>query len=361
MGGVMDFEARARERLSGMAWDYYDSGAMDERTLRRNQTAYDELELQPKVLRDVSSRSKETTVLGRALSSPLFVAPAAFQRLAHDEGEQATARAASRSGVGMVLSTLTTVSPERVAGERTDYPQWFQLYVHRDRGLTRELVARVEELGFEALCVTVDAPLLGRRERDEANAFALPEHMNLEAFAGLQRERVESSGQGSGLFAYFLQQIDPALNWDSLEWLASISNLPIIPKGIMHPEDAVRAADFGASAVIVSNHGGRQLDTTVPTIEALPGIVDALRDQQVEVLVDGGIRRGTDILKALARGAQAVLIARPVLWGLACDGADGVFRVLELFKDELDLAMALSGCARLSDIDESLIYPSKGR
>jgi len=355
MGGVFDYEQVARERISKMAWDYYDSGALDEITLRRNRTAYEQIQMLPRMLRGVARRSAEAKVLGRAVKAPLFVAPMAFQRLAHDEGEKATAEAAARLGLGMVLSTLSTVDAHTVAQAAGESPKWFQLYVHRDRGLTRELIARAEDAGFEALCVTVDAPLLGRRERDESNAFALPEGMDLAVLAGLSGERVAAAGEGSGLFSYFLEQIDPSLDWDDLAWLSSVSSLPIIPKGILHPEDARLAADMGAPALVVSNHGGRQLDTAVATIEALPGVTAAVANRNVEVLVDGGIRRGSDIVKALARGAQGVLIGRPVLWGLAAGGSEGVRRVLEILTGELDLAMALSGVQSIGDINKSLL------
>lgn len=332
-----------------MAWDYYDSGALDEITLRANRDAWDAIRLAPRILRDVAKRSTETSVLGRRWGAPLMVAPMAFQKLGHAEGEAATARGARDAGVGITLSTLSTVPLETVATEAGDAPRWFQLYVHRDRELTRHLVDRAVAGGYEALCVTVDAPLLGRRERDEANAFSLPAGMELENLKGLgDTARVESESK-SGLFAYFLQQIDPGLAWNDIDWLASVAKIPVVLKGVLNPHDVAIARDHGAAAVVVSNHGGRQFDTAVDTVTALRRIVDR-GPGGIELLVDGGIRRGSDVLKALALGAKAVLVGRPVLWGLAVDGAAGVSAVLNILIDELDLAMALCGTSTIDEI-----------
>ena len=338
-----------------MAWDYYDSGALDEITLRANRDAWDAVRLSPRILRDVGSRSTETSVLGRRWAAPLMVAPMAFQKLGHAEGEAGTARGARDAGVGITLSTLSTVPLETVAEEAGDMPHWFQLYVHRDRELTRALVERAAAAGYQALCVTVDAPLLGRRERDEANAFSLPAGMELENLKGLgDTARVESESE-SGLFAYFLQQIDPGLSWADIDWLASVSRIPVVLKGVLNPRDVILARDHGAAAVIVSNHGGRQFDTAVDTAGALRRIVEEAGADQTELLVDGGIRRGSDILKALALGAKAVMIGRPVLWGLAVNGADGVSAVLKILIDELDLAMALCGISAIDQIGSSAL------
>ena len=350
MKNVLAFERPAKERMSPMAWDYYDSGALDEITLRANRDAWDAIRLAPRILRDVAKRSTETSVLGRRWGAPLMVAPMAFQKLGHAEGEAATARGARDAGVGITLSTLSTVPLETVATEAGDAPRWFQLYVHRDRELTRHLVDRAVAGGYEALCVTVDAPLLGRRERDEANAFSLPAGMELENLKGLgDTSRVEAESK-SGLFAYFLQQIDPGLAWNDIDWLASVAKIPVVLKGVLNPHDVAIARDHGAAAVIVSNHGGRQFDTAVDTVTALRRIVDR-GPGGIELLVDGGIRRGSDVLKALALGAKAVLVGRPVLWGLAVDGAAGVSAVLNILIDELDLAMALCGTSTIDEID----------
>jgi 4-hydroxymandelate oxidase len=243
---------------------------------------------------------------------------------------------------------------EEVASVRKQTPQWFQLYVHRDRGLTRALVERAYAAGFQALCLTVDTPLVGRRERDTRNQFTLPPEMELANLSTLSDLEIPDRTGESGLFAYFAEQIDPGLTWADLAWLESISPLPVVVKGILRGDDAIRAVEHGAKAMIVSNHGGRQLDGAIASIDALAEVVAAVGNK-VDVLVDGGIRRGTDILKALALGAKAVLVGRPVLWGLAIGGEAGVQHAIELLRDELDLAMALSGCAMLHDIDTSLV------
>jgi 4-hydroxymandelate oxidase len=346
-----EYEALAPQHLSKMALDYFASGAGDEVTLRQNRAAWEACKLRPRVLMDVSARNLSTTVLGQVIRLPVLVAPMAFQCLAHPEGEVATARAAAEMGTIVVLSTLSTKSLEAVATAQKEPLRWFQLYVHRDRGLTRALVERAQLAGYQALCPTVDALMLGRRERDARNAFALPVGMALANLAG--REMPQEAGE-SGLFAYFARQLDAGLTWQDLDWLRSITSLPIVVKGVLRADDAVRAVEHGAAAVIVSNHGGRQLDGAIATMEALPEVVAAVAGK-AEVLVDGGIRRGTDVLKALALGARAVLLGRPVLWGLAVGGEAGARHVLELLREELDLAMALSGAATVADVDASLV------
>ncbi len=351
---LFEYEKLANQHLSQMALDYYASGAWDEITLRDNRAAFERYKLRPRMLVDVSQRDLSTTILGQSLQLPILIAPMAFQCLAHPEGEIATAKAAAKLGTAMVLSTLATKSIEDVASAGNQTPQWFQLYVHRDRALTRTLVERAYAAGFQALCLTVDAPLLGKRERDTRNQFVLPQGMELANLATLTDLEISYKPGESGLFAYFLEQLNPALTWKDLEWLQSLSPLPLVVKGILRGDDALRAVEHGAKAVIVSNHGGRQLDGAIATIDALSEVVAAVGDT-AEVLVDGGIRRGTDVLKALALGAKAVLLGRPVLWGLAVGGEAGVQHVLELLRDELDLAIALSGCAKLQDIDPSLV------
>jgi 4-hydroxymandelate oxidase len=351
---LFEYERLANQHLSQMALDYYASGAWDEITLRDNRAAFERYKLRPRMLVDVSQRDLSTQILGQSLELPILIAPMAFQCLAHPEGEIATAKAAAKMGTAMVLSTLATKSIEEVASVGNQTPQWFQLYVHRDRALTRTLVERAYAAGFQALCLTVDAPLLGKRERDTRNQFVLPSGMELANLATLTDLEISYKPGESGLFAYFLEQLNPALMWKDLEWLQSLSPLPLVVKGILRGDDALRAVEHGAKAVIVSNHGGRQLDGAIATIDALSEVVAAVGDK-AEVLVDGGIRRGTDVLKALALGAKAVLLGRPVLWGLAVGGEAGVQHVLELLRDELDLAIALSGCAKLQDIDPSLV------
>jgi 4-hydroxymandelate oxidase len=350
---LFGYEQLAKEHLSQMAFDYYSSGAWDEVTLRDNLAAFTRVKLRPKMLVDVSKINLTTQVLGESLQLPLLIAPMAFQCLADPEGEIATALAAEIAGVGMVLSTLATKSLEEVATVAKGL-QWFQLYIHKDQGLTQALVQRAYTAGYKAICLTVDAPMLGKRERDQRNEFTLPPGLhpaNLTNISGLD---IPQAPGESGLLTYFAQQINPAVTWKDLEWLQSLSPLPLVVKGILRADDAVRAVEYGAQAIVVSNHGGRQLDGAIASLDALPDIIAAV-DGKAEVLLDGGIRRGTDILKALAYGAKAVLIGRPVLWGLAVAGKIGVSHIISLLQDELNLAMALSGCASLGDIDSSLV------
>ncbi len=350
---LFGYEQLAKEHLSQMAFDYYSSGAWDEVTLRDNLAAFTRVKLRPKMLVDVSEINLTTQVLGESLQLPLLIAPMAFQCLAHPEGEIATALAAETAGAGMVLSTLATKSLEEVA-KVANALQWFQLYIHKDQGLTQALVERAYKAGYKAICLTVDAPMLGKRERDQRNEFTLPPGLhpaNLTNISGLDIPQVQGE---SGLLTYFAQQINPAVTWKDLQWLQSLSPLPLVVKGILRADDAIRAVECGAQAIVVSNHGGRQLDGAIASLDALPEIIAAV-DGKAEVLLDGGIRRGTDILKALAFGAKAVLIGRPVLWGLAVGGQTGVSHIISLLQDELKLAMALSGCATLADIDSSLV------
>lgn len=355
---VFDYESLAAEHLSQIALDYYNSGAWDEVTLRDNRAAFERLKIRPRMLIDVSKRNLTTEVLGQSLQMPLLIAPMAFQCFAHPDGEIATARAAASAGIGMVLSTLATKSIEDVAAatdsETSTSPQWFQLYVHRDRGLTRALVERAYAAGYKALCLTVDAPVLGRRERDKRNQFTLPPGMGLANLASLSGLGIPNEAGESGLFTYSVQQLDPAVTWRDLEWLQSLCPLPLVLKGILRGDDAEKAVECGAKVIVVSNHGGRQLDGAIASIDALAEVVEAV-DGRAEVLVDGGIRRGVDILKALALGAKAVMLGRPVLWALAAAGEAGVSHVIKLLREELDVAMALSGCATLQDIDSSLL------
>jgi 4-hydroxymandelate oxidase len=350
---LAELEAAAKGRLSRLAWDYYSSGADDELTLGKNRTAFSRLELFYRVLVDVSTRDLATTALGQDLSMPVIVAPTAFHRLADPEGELATARAASAAGTVMILSTLSNTAVEDVVAAASG-PVWFQLYVYRDREITTELVRRVERAGCSALVLTVDAPVLGKRERDVRNRFHLPDGLRIENMLPAGLDDMPEGPRDSGLAAYFGSLIDPALTWDDIEWLRSVTSLPIVIKGIVRADDAVRAADCGAAAIVVSNHGGRQLDTAPAAIDALPPIAEAVAGR-AEIFVDGGVRRGTDVIKALALGARAVLLGRPILWGLAVDGQDGVSAVLELFRSEVDRAMALCGCPTVEDITFDLL------
>ncbi len=349
---LFDFEKLAESRVGRAAWDYYASGAGDEITLRDNHAAYDRIRLRYRVLRDVSQRDLSATVLDQRVSMPVLIAPTAFHGLACPDGELATARAAGAAGTIMMLSTLSNTALEDVA-QAAAGPLWFQLYIYKDRGATADLVERAGAAGFGAIVLTVDAPVLGKRERDIRNRFALPPDLAVQNLAPAGMGAIPPS-QGSGLAAYFASLLDASISWKDLEWLRSATRLPVLVKGIVRGDDAQRAVELGASAVIVSNHGGRQLDTAPPTINVLAEIVQAV-DGRAEVLIDGGIRRGTDVVKALALGARAVLLGRPILWGLAVDGQAGVCRVLDLMRAELDSAMALCGCASLADITPDLV------
>src|SRR5215207_4012113 len=307
-----EYETAARELLPPMVIDFVAGGSGDEVTLRGNRVAFDRWRLLPRVLRGLRDVSTATSVLGQEIALPVLIAPSSLHRLCHDEGERATARAAKAAGTIYTLSTPASIALEEVAPEAGSW--WFQLYVFQDRELTRDLVARAASAGASALAVTVDMPTLGRREADERNRFALPPGVTMPHIQ-LPAPRLPTEAGASAEWTTTVPALEPALTWDDLDWLASLSPLPVIPKGILHPDDALRAVDHGARAVIVSNHGGRQLDSAVASLDALPAVVEAVAGRG-EVLVDGGVRRGTDVLKALALGARAVLIGRPIHWGL---------------------------------------------
>ncbi len=331
---VHEYEEAARARLGPGAYAYFAGGAGDEHTLRENSAAYRRWELRPRVLVDVSEVSTATTVLGAEVSMPLLVAPTAFQRLADPEGEVATARAAAAVGTVMCASTLSGVSPAELAAAAPGAPQWFQLYWSRDHGFTGELVDAVVEAGFRALVLTVDLPVAGRRERDIREAFALPDDLPIPNLPFELRR--------TDFHTALHESVDPSLTWQNLEWLRARCPLPLVIKGVMTAEDALLAAGHGAAGVVVSNHGGRQLDGVPATLDVLPEVADAVGDR-IEVLMDGGVRRGIDVIKALALGAQAVLAGRPVIWGLAADGEAGATRVLELLQAEIELGLTLLG------------------
>lgn len=350
-------------------FDYYRGGAADELTLKRNCQAFAEISIWPRMLVDISKRDMSLSLAGQAIDMPILIAPTAFQALAHNQGELATAAAAKKLNTIMTLSTLSNHDIEEVA--KAGNHLWYQLYVYKDRAITKDLVARAEANNYKALVVTVDSPVLGRRERDIRNQFTLPPGLraaNLEKFAlgNIKKNQNDNNKQDSDLASYIASLYDTSLTWKDLEWIISLTKLPVLVKGVLRGDDAIKAVAAGAKGIIVSNHGGRQLDTTISTIEALPGITAALEKgnssnsyREVEVLLDGGIRRGTDILKALAMGAKAVMIGRPVLWGLALSGQSGVEAVLNLLKSEFDLAMALSGCGNLAAITSDLISREK--
>ncbi|KAG0256819.1 Hydroxyacid oxidase 1 [Mortierella polycephala] len=403
---IADLEHNAHTTMALNALDYYRSGANDMQTLRDNQEAYNRLRLRPRILRDVSKVDTQTTLLGHTVASPICISPTAMQRLANDDGEKATARAAAKAKKCMILSSWSTTSAEDTIAAGKEIPvnhdtpglplYWFQLYVYKDRVATEQLIRRVEKAGYKALVITVDTPFLGRRLADVRNVFKLPKHMSMANFETkdskvtmatiLDRENPDegaaeellqgvddaknpsseakraAAGNGtkvvrqeSSLAAYVVSQIDPTLNWKDIEWVRSISKLPVVVKGVLTAEDAKLAADAGVEGIMVSNHGGRQLDGVLATIDALPEVLDAVKGRNVEVYIDGGVRKGTDVLKALALGAKAVFLGRPILWGLAHDGENGVTLALDLVQKEFELAMALAGCCKLSDITRDYV------
>jgi 4-hydroxymandelate oxidase len=350
-------EARARERLDPMLFDYIAGGSGDEWTLRENREAWSRVQLLPRMLRGVGTRDQRTTVLGTPVSFPVLVPPMGFHGLCHNDAEIATARATSAAGTIFVSSTVSNRSLEAIA-EACGGPRWFQLYVYRDRAITRDLVQRAVAAGYSALCLTVDTPLAGQRERDRRNRLRMPAHLGFDNFPAAHAARHKSGSEGeSALARYIADMWDANLTWKDVDWLRSISPLPVVIKGVLAPDDAVLAIEHGAAALIVSNHGGRQLDGAPASVTVLPSIVDAVAGR-IEVLLDGGVRRGTDVLKALALGARAVLVGRPVLWGLTLDGEAGVAAVLEHLRGEIDLAMALAGCATLNEVTRNLVLTS---
>ncbi len=337
---VFEYEALAQAKMNPAFWDFYQGGSDDEVTLRANRTAFERIRLRPRVLVDVSAGAlnTRTTVLGTPVSMPILVAPTALHSMAHPEGECATAQGAGTANTLMIASTTATRSIEEIA-QAASGPLWFQLYVYPSFQVAEKLVRRAEAAGYRAIVLTVDLPYLGNREKDRRNNVTIPP----EPFYEANFVDVEEKGQPW-----------VPLTWESLSWLRSITSLPVLVKGILTAEDAVLAVEHGVAGIIVSNHGGRQLDTALASIDALPEIVEAVTGR-CEVYIDGGIRRGTDILKALALGARAVLVGRPILWGLAANGAQGVFQVLEILRKELELSMALAGRPTLDSIDRTLL------
>jgi 4-hydroxymandelate oxidase len=351
---VADYARAARNELPIDHFDYYEGGALDEITLRENTVGWERLKLYYRVLAGVGNRELTTIVLGQPISMPIVVAPTAFHKLACEGGEIATARAAKTAGTLFILSSLSTTAMESVFAQAAS-PRWFQLYLYQDREITSALVQRAENAGAEAIVLTVDAPGLGTRERDVRNNFRLPANLSVENLTPLGKGKFPAVS-GSGLAAYVRDNFKSDLGFDDLDWLCSSTRLPVVVKGVCRGQDARRAVEHGAKAVVVSNHGGRQLDTAPPTCEVLPHIVDAAGDL-AEIYVDGGIRRGSDVLKAIALGARAVLIGRPILWGLCVAGEEGAGKILEILRRELDEAMLLCGCTKLSDIGRWLFAP----
>jgi 4-hydroxymandelate oxidase len=351
---VGDYARAARAKLPKDVCDYYEGGALDEITLRENVAGWERLQLHYHVLAGVGPRELRTTVLGQPISMPIAIAPTSFHKLACPEGEVAAAKAAKAAGTLFILSSLSNTAMESVFAQAAS-PRWFQLYIYKDREITRALVQRAEAAGAEAIVLTVDAPGLGTRERDARNRFKLPQGLCIENLSPLGKGKMPEV-KGSGLAAYVRDNFKSDLSFNDLDWLRGCTRLPVVVKGVCRSDDARRIADHGAKAIVVSNHGGRQLDTAPATCEVLPLVVDTVGDS-CEVYVDSGIRRGSDALKAIALGARAVLIGRPILWGLCVNGQEGAAHILEILSRELDEAMLLSGCTKLSDIDASLLRP----
>lgn len=349
VASLTDYEPLARERLSDSAWAYLSGGAGDEWTLRENVAALARRPLRPHVLSDLSAGSTRIDLFGLSLASPILVAPVAFQKLFHPDGELATVLAAGALDTAMVVSTQATLSIEEIAAH-AQAPLWFQLYLQHDRAFTEALVRRAERAGYRALVVTVDAPVNGARNREQRAGFALPPGIEAVNLAGLRP--LPPGPPGTLLFGTALTAAAPG--WSDIAWLRGLTDLPLLLKGVLHPADARRAIEAGASGIIVSNHGGRSLDGVAATIDLLEPVVEAVAGA-VPVLFDGGIRRGVDIIRALALGASAVLVGRPCMFGLAAAGAVGVAHVLRILRGELELAMALTGSATCAAIDRDVL------
>ncbi|HEY1937897.1 MAG TPA: alpha-hydroxy acid oxidase [Candidatus Angelobacter sp.] len=348
---VTKFEPLARRRLSKMAYDYVRSGGGDEISMRENRAGFERLQLAPNILRDVSQLDTRVNLFGGELESPILLAPVAYHCLYHREGEVATARGASAAGSAFVISSFTTTAIDEIV-RNTQRPIWFQLYVQRDRAFTKDMVQRAVASGCRAVCLTVDTPVLGCRYSQLS--FGLPKGMECVHLRGLGKSgavpefKIERGRVFDPLF-------DPSFNWSDLEWLRSVAGVPVILKGVLTPQDGKRAVEHGAGGVIVSNHGGRNLDTVPASIDALPRVVEAVAGR-IPVMLDSGIRRGTDVLVALALGANAVFIGRPYVYGLAAGGAKGVERVITILRDELERAMALTGRRSIAEIDASVLW-----
>lgn len=355
---LIEYEDAAQKRLSKMAYDYVAEGAGDEITLRRNRECLSAIRLKPSVLMDVSRLDTHLELFGQKLDFPILLAPAAFQKLFNPDGEIATARGAAAAGATLVVSTVATTSIEDI-GKSTRGPLWFQLYVQRDRGFTRELVQRAEAAGCRALCITVDSPVPGLRNREMRDEFHMPPGLSPENLKGMKSEATrQSDGSNAEQKSIFNLLMDPKLTWEEVDSIRRYTKIPVLLKGILNPDDARRAVQHEVDGIIVSNHGGRQLDTVPATIEALPRVIESV-EGRIPVLMDGGIRRGTDVIKALAFGARAVLIGRPYLWGLAVDGASGVEQVIRILHNEFLTTMALCGTPNIPAITQNILWQDR--
>ena len=348
---VADFRKQAQARLPQATFDYISTGSGDEYTLRDNTEAFNRLRVLPPLLKGVQQADASTTVLKQKIALPLLLAPVAAQRMYHPQGVLAAARAAAEAGTVMGISSSAGNSVEEVAAA-SQGPKWFQLYMPKDRQVARRLVQRVEQAGFQAIIVTVD---LGEwKDADRRNRFALPKKMLVKHLRDIGYQQVSNKMTAEQVAAFNAQAWDISLSWDVFGWLRGITKLPLLVKGVLRAQDAERAVAMGVDGIVVSNHGGRRLDGMPATIDMLPEVVAATRGR-AEVLLDSGVRRGTDVLKALALGAKAVLIGRPYAWALAADGEAGVRKVIELFREEILNAMVATGCANVDQIDASLV------
>jgi 4-hydroxymandelate oxidase len=348
-----EYEPLARRRITQMAYDYVAGGTADEVTLRRNREAFDRILLRPRALVDVSQLDTRTTLFGTAQEYPILLAPTAYHKLMHPRGELATVEGATAAQATMIVSSFATTRIEDLA-QAARTPLWFQLYAQPDRAFTRDLIQRAEAAGCKALVITVDTPVTPIRDRESRHNFALPPGLHLENLREFL-ERNKASASHRALKGIYSAVLNAQFTWETLDWIRSFARTPVILKGIIAPEDARIAAETGAAGIVVSNHGGRNLDTSPATIEALPRVLEATQGR-VPVLMDGGVRRGTDVLKALACGAKGVLIGRPYLWALAARGAPGVSHALELLRTEFEAAMALSGLPTLREIDKRVLW-----
>lgn len=374
---VAQFRERARRRIPKVMFDYIDGAAEDEVTAHRNRTVFDSVELVPRSLVDVANVHQATSVLGENIDLPVVLGPTGMTRLFHHHGEKGAAAAAARAGTAYGLSSLGSTTIEDVAAAAAG-PKWFQIYVWRDRALVRELIERCREARFQALCLTVDVAAAGKRERDIRNGMTVPPRLSAKTVldgllhpawtwhwltgeplepANVARAAAEAVGEGGSLLQFVDRQFDPSVTWDDAQWMMEQWGGSFVIKGILSPDDARRAVEVGADAIVVSNHGGRQLDHTPATLEVLPEIVNAV-DGRAEVYLDSGVRRGTDVIKALALGARACLIGRPYLYALAADGEAGVSRLMEIFRDEIRRSLALLGCPSVQDLSRDYLRPA---
>lgn len=348
MHNISDYEEDAKLKMDRAAYDYVAGGSGSEQTVRDNEAIFSSVKIIPRMLTGVDVPNTEIEMFGSKLNAPIFIAPMAFHKLAHAEGELATARAAKAQGVISVTSTMSTVGLEEIVPENPEF-SWFQLYIFKNRNITQSLVYRAETAGYKALVVTVDVPQMGIRERDIRNQFKLPPHLHPANFIDFTNKSTTET-----VINFTAATFDPNLTWDDIAWLQTITTLPIIIKGILSPDDIKIALEYNVAGIILSNHGGRQTDSAVTALEMLPEAVNIIQGR-IPVMIDGGIRRGTDIFKALSLGATAVLIGRPIIWGLASGGQSGVQNVISLLHKELALTMQCCGCKNINDITHKYV------